>query len=264
MVDWTIAGYFGVGVFLTQAFHTVYSAQIYGQKQVRMLEHISGFSRSDPSGPRARWLLWFPGFTREHLRDEHATYALWEGPRNDGNEPANPGFTWPWNLPNLQWGQTDPPWWTRLLGLQATNLVYCIVAAAIYGVLAAIVARYAIPPLDNVSIPRLLVYAVAFTAIHFGSWWAVGSSAVITMLESNLAFNTAILTLLAAQQVGLGNAIGLLQFSAALTVGPTVFWLHFHEDRGHVDYGKFISLYLVLVPIIYAEFMVLLLGIHYA
>lgn len=226
MVNWVIAAYFGIGVFLTQAFHTAHAASTYGQKEVRWLEWIPGFSRRDPDDP----------------------------------ELVRPPFP-PQRLPYLQMDPRCVPWYARWLGLHATNLFYCYVMSVAYGLLATVVVRYWVPSLSEVTLGALLQFAVTFALLHVFSFVFVGSGVTNTLLEGNLAFNVLVLTFLAHDILTYANAIGLLQFGAALTIGPLVFWLHFQYDKGHIDYGNFMPMYYVIIPVLYAEFLVLTLGL---
>lgn len=226
MKSWLIGAYFGIGVFLTQAFHTAHAASNYGQKEVRWLEWIPGFSRRDPDDP----------------------------------ELVRPPFP-PWKLPYLQMDPRCVPWYAKVMGLHATNLFYCYVMSAVYGVLATVVVRYWVPSLTEVTLPALVQFASVFAALHVFSFAFVGSGVTNTLLEGNLAFNVLVLALLSTSLLSYGEAIGVLQFGAALTVGPLVFWLHFQYDQGHIDYGNFIPMYYVIVPVLYSEFLVLTLGL---
>lgn len=234
MADWVIALYFGVGLFIVQFLHTIHSAATYGQKQVRALEHLPNFSRTDPP---SGWKRSFRPFKRP--------------------------FQWPWNTPVYQ---MDRPHVTRLhrfFGLQYTNLYYCYMAAVLYGVVGTAVARFVIPPLTNVTFSSLLLLGVTFALLHTVSTFLVGSGFAITLLEGNLMFNTFILLVLQGDILSYSNSVGLLQFGAALTVGPLVFWLHFQYNEQLLRFGNLFAFYYVLVPVLYSEFFVLALGLLY-
>lgn len=257
MTDLTIAVYFSVGVVLAQWFHTLHAAAVYHQKEVRALEWLPWFSRRDPDDPGNVRLFWIPaGILPDREQTTISSFA--------DQATLDQRATWPSQLPPIQCDLDRLPSslrpMFRLVGLQATNLYYCFVAALLYGAITFGVVFW-LPSLADVTFPTLLLYGVAFGGLHAFSFFLVGSSVALTLIEGLLAFNSVILSLLLSDVLSYNTATGLLQFSAALIVGPLVFWLHFQNDRGHIEYGNFISMYYIIVPILYAEFFVLLLGL---
>lgn len=234
MADWVIALYFGFGLLLVQFLHTIHSAGTYGQKQVRALEYLPNFSRADPP---TGWERTFRPFKRP--------------------------LQLPWNAPVYQMDRADVTWAHRLLGLHYTNLYYCYATAVVYGVLGTIVVRFLVPPMTTVTLPALLTIGGTFAVLHFLSSSLVGSGFAITLLEGNLMFNTFILLVLKGDILTYSSSVGLLQFGAALTVAPLVFWLHFQYNEQLLRFGNLFAFYYVLIPVLYSEFFVLALGLLY-
>lgn len=120
MTEILVALYFGIGVGLTQLLHTHYAHRSYHQKEVRWLEWVPGFSRSDPPFPERIQPLWPP-----------------------------------WDLPPLQLPFTEEKPRLRraaeVLGLHATNLVYCYAMSVVYGVLAIVVVLLVVPAEPDLS-----------------------------------------------------------------------------------------------------------------
>lgn len=252
-----IALYFGIGVFLNQLFHTVHAEKTYFQKQVRGLEWISWFSRDEPKHPSQIKLSWWPVNSHE---DEQRGLSRFTD--DDLNEEA----FWPSQLPEIQLQKESiPKRWRPLFehfGLQATNLYYCYIMAVFYGVVSFLVIYFLVPSLSPMTIPRLTLFGIFFGLLHVFSFLLVGSSVALTLLEGNIAFNTLVLVALRSSLLSYGDAVSVLQFGAALTIGPLVFWLHFQYDEGHIKYGNFLTIYYIIVPILYSEFFVLLLGLN--
>lgn len=254
--DWVIAAYFGLGAILIQLFHTIHSEKTYGQKQVRALDWLSWFSREDPAHPNRVKLSWWP--IGSHNKQRRVTEF----------SETDEAVRWPSRLPEIQIQRDEiPARWRGLFevfGLQATNLYYCYSMSVLYGGLSILVVYYLVPSLSPITILRLTLFGLLFAILHLISFFFVGSSVAITLLEGNLAFNTLVLVALTGGLLSYGDAVSVLQFGAALTVGPLVFWLHFQYDKGHIDYGNFLPIYYIIVPILYSEFFVLLLGLHTA
>lgn len=240
MASWGIALYFGVGVFLVQAFHTFNAATTYGQKQVR-------------------WLEWRWPFRRFLGR---------EGPATDQQEerfrPLKRPYSLPWNLPNHQMPpvKTTRPY--RLLGLQATNLHYCYVLSVVYGIVASLSIRFLVPEPAGISARFILLFIGVVGVLLLFSFLAVGSGLEITVLESNLAFNALILVTLNRHILEYATAVNVLQLVVALVAAPLVFWLTFQYEEGNLGYGNFMPAYYVLLSILYSEFFVLVLGLLYS
>lgn len=257
-MDSPIAGYFGLGLFLVQSLHTVHAAQTYYQKQVRLLERLIGwFEREDPSSLNRVWLSWLPDLTNRDARQRRLD--------GFGSDPRNTVRV-PWELDPVQ-QETDPlPRPLALLfktfGLHATNLYYCFFMSVVYGVLGYVAVRQ-FPSLTAVTLRSVVLVVTGFAALHFFSWYAVGSSIVLTILEGNLAFNVLVLSALNHGTITMTETVGLLQFGAALVIAPLVFWLQFQRTQGNIQYGQFLSFYNVMAPILYAEFVVLVLSLYY-
>ncbi|MEZ3142977.1 hypothetical protein [Halobaculum sp. MBLA0143] len=256
-MDVVIAAYLGFGLFLVQASHTVHAAQTYFQKQVRLLEGVFGwFERTDPRSLDRVWLSWLPTLSSDSPQRRLDEFH--------GDAQGEARF--PWELDPVQQNPDALPGplaeLFALLGLHATNLYYCLAMSVVYGALGYAAVRW-FPPLGPVTLSAVVVILSGFTVLHLFSWYAVGSSIVLTLLEGNLLFNVLVLSAINRGTVELGDAVGLLQFGAALVVAPLVFWLQFQRQEGNINYGQFVSFYNVMVPILYAEFFVLVLSLHF-
>lgn len=255
--DLVIAVYFGLGAMLIQLFHTIHSEKTYGQKQVRALDWLPWFSREDPKHPNLVKLSWWP--IGNHDEEQRRATAFL-------NDDWNGQAQRPSELPEIQTQREDIPERWRdffvFFGLQATNLYYCYFMSVVYGILGIVVVYYLVPSLSPITILRLTLFGVFFAILHGFSFLFVGSSVALTLLEGNLSFNTLVLVALVSELLSYGDAVSVLQFGAALTVGPLVFWLHFQYDKGHIEYGNFLAIYYIIVPILYSEFFVLLLGLQ--
>ncbi len=247
MSDIIISLYFSTGVALTQLLHTKFSHDTFGQKEVLLLEAIPGFSREPPikeESKRGRWGN-HPQATEE-LRD----FGL-----------ISPLFP-PWKLPHIQLKEEKTPMFLKMVGLHATNLVYCYIMSIFYGVLAFFIVRGFLPIFEQITSYIIIEYASVMIFLLVFSFFAVGGG-ISTLIEGGIAFNAFILTLLASGIISYQASFQILQFGAALTVGPIIFWLNFQREKGNIEYGSLIQAYYVLIPILYSEFLVLLLGLLY-
>ena len=234
MTSGVIAAYFGIGLFLVQFMHTFHASSTYGQKQVRGLEYLPNFSRMDP-----------PEGWEQTFR------------------PLERPFQLPWNVPIYQMQREHVTPLHRLVGLHATNLYYCYLVSVLYGLLGGMLLWALVPDLATVTWGALVAIGIVFAGLHMFSFALVGSGFTNTLLEGTLMFNVLVLLILSGGQIEYTTAISLLQFGAALTVGPLVFWLHFQYNEGLLRFGNLFAFYYILVPVLYAEFFVLALGLLY-
>lgn len=239
MANWPISIYLGFGVFMIQALHTLHSASTYGQKQVR-------------------WLEWDPIFTNFSERNDPQTDELTCLVR-----PFKQPFCWPWHLPHLQMAPVKTSAFYRALGLQATNLYYSYILSLMYGVIAMFSFKYLITPTNGFTLLFVMELFVVVGILLSASHWIVGSGFEITVLESNIAFNSLMLIAIEQSIISYSTAIPALQLVTALIAAALVFWLTFQFRHGSLGYGNFIPAYFVITPILYAEFFVLTLGLVY-
>jgi len=257
-MDSAIAGYFGLGLFITQGLHTFHASQTYNQKQVRVLEHLfHWFKREDPATLGRVWLDWLPKLTDDDSRQQRL---------DTSTSDFSSGARTPWGLDPVQQHPGRLPLLIafpfRALGLHTTNLYYCFSMSVVYGGIGYVVVRQ-FPALGPVTLRSIVIVVVGVALLHVFSWYVVGSSIALTIFESNLAFNILVLSALNQGTITMTEAVGLLQLGAALVVGPLVFWLQFQRNQGHIQYGSFLSFYNVIVPVLYAEFVVLVLSLYY-
>lgn len=254
-----LAGYVAVGLLLIQFMHTLHAQRTYMQKQVRGLEWVSWFEREDPDHADQVRLFWFGGSADEAGENHRLQDFAADENQSDG-DPRVPA-----ELPEIQQELDDVPrlvrWPFETLGMHATNLYYCYVMSIVYAVGAFVIVWRLAPSLATVSLITLMSFTGVFVVLHLFSLFFVGSSITLTLLEGNLAFNALVLALRFGEQIPYQTAVGVLQFGAALTVAPLVFWLQFQYDQGHIRYSNFLSMYYIIVPILYSEFLVLVLGL---
>ena len=240
MANWPISIYFGFGVLLVQFMHTLHSSNVYDQKQVR-------------------WLEWDRIFTNFSERSDPNTEELAHLVR-----PFKKPYRRPWDLPHVQMPPAKTSLFYTVLGLQATNLYYSYILAAVYGVTATIVFRYLITPADEFTLTFVAIFVILIGALLIGSHLIIGSGFEIIVLESNLAFNSLMLIAIEQGIISYSTAITALQLVTALIAAPLVFWLTFQFRHGNLGYGNFVPAYFVIVPILYAEFFILTLGLVYS
>lgn len=214
MVEPVVAVYFGVGVGLTQLLHTYYAHRSYHQKGVRLLEWIPGFSREDPAVP-------------ERIR------PLWR----------------PWDLPPEQMPYTPKKSRRRraveLLGLQATNVVYCYVLSVVYAVLAVVVVSLAVPAEPGISTRSVLLVVSGFGGLVAFSFLAVGTSWAVVTLEGNLVLNTLLLSW-AIPTFQFTTVVTVFAVAITITAAALGAWVSFQTSRGVVEYGNLVA------PIVFA------------
>jgi hypothetical protein len=151
----------------------------------------------------------------------------------------------------------------RALGLQATNLYYSYILSLMYGVIAMFSFKYLITPTNGFTLLFVMELFVVVGILLSASHWIVGSGFEITVLESNIAFNSLMLIAIEQSIISYSTAIPALQLVTALIAAALVFWLTFQFRHGSLGYGNFIPAYFVITPILYVEFFVLTLGLVY-
>lgn len=227
MVDPLVALYFGAGAGLTQLLHTFYAHRSYHQKEVRWFEWLPGFSREDPP---------FPGRVR----------PLWP----------------PWDLPPLQLpyraDKTRVRRAAEVLGLHATNLVYCYAMSVAYAALAATVVLLFVPSDPDLSARGVGLVVASFGGLVAFSFLAVGSSWAVVTLEGNLVLNTLLLAW-AVPAVAFTTVLTVFAVAVTITAAALGAWVSFHVSRGVVDYGNLLPPVAFAVgSFVYSEVAVLL------
>lgn len=214
MVEPLVALYFGVGVGLTQLLHTYYAHRSYHQKEVRWLEWLPGFSREDPPFPERVQPLWRP-----------------------------------WDLPPLQLPYTTEKTWLRrvaeVLGLHATNLVYCYLASLAYAVLATVVVLLVVPAEPDLSARGVAMVVAGFGGLLAASFLGVGSSWAVVTLEGNFVLN-ALLLAWGVPTFPFTTVVTVFAVAITITAAALGAWVSFHVSRGVVKYGNLIA------PVVFA------------
>lgn len=237
MANWWLALYFGFGVALTQLMHTYFAADYYGQKQVRFLEKLPGFSREDPDPDDPD--------KPDSLRDLMP-------PGKDTIHPLWP----PWELQVYQWQPPEEKQFIHkvalTLGLQATNLVYCTAMAIAYGVTATLVVWWVIPSPTTFTEGLVLYLVMIFGLLLVFSFYFVGSSVTGILIEGSLALN--VIAFLASNFVDPIIVLSLATFGDGLITTGLIAWLQarFSEDNG-LRLGNLSPLIYVMVSFGYSE-----------
>lgn len=255
MVNWTTAIYFGIGIFISQSLHTLYTQRNSHQKKVPIFEQITwlgdvGERRNIPI------LKSFPDVSR--YIDPHPAEKL---------EPHNGVSTHPllrpWKLPHFQ--RPSPPYqesWkyktaklNRLLGLQATNIFYCYVASLLIGVLSIIILRYGLETPASFNRTNVSLIFFLFGALIVISWEFVGSSFAQLAIESTLSLNS--IVLITSQVASVGIAVSLLGLGATIAIAGLINWMSEVRKDEEFDRGNLVAGYYALGSFIYAEAIVL-------
>lgn len=255
MVSWSIALYYGIGVMLSQALHTLYTQRNAHQKKVPIFEQIASIGRigRDRDVPGLRR---FPDLSR--YVDPHPVEKL----EPDTGLSTHPLLK-PWKMPYFQ--RSPPPYeqsWkyttaklTRALGLQATNVLYCYLAAAVVGIVSVLFLRFMVTTPSSFDRANVAVIFVSFGGLLVVSWEVVGSSFAQLAIESTLALNS--IVLITSGVAGPRVAVSLLGLGATIAIAGLLNWMGEVRDDGEFDRGNLVAGYYALGSFIYAESIVL-------
>jgi len=257
MVDWSIALYYGIGVAISQLLHTGYTHRNVPQKKVPIFEHITIVG-----GLGRRYNL--PLLRRLPDISRYVDPSSIEAIAPQSGLSSHP-FLKPWKMRYFQ--RPSPPYSTswkymtarlnRMLGLQATNLVYCYLAALIFGGLSVIILRFFLPSPESFTPRTVARIFMTLGALIILSWELVGSSFAQLSIESTLALNTVVL--ITIQVGGVAIASSLLGLGATIAIAGLINWMSEVREEDEFDRGNLIAGYYAVGSFIYAESIVLAL-----
>jgi hypothetical protein len=204
---WQIALYVGIGGFLIQFLHTVYSWRTFHNKKVILFELISGFNRGDDPDEPPEWRHLFKPSKLE------SSQSL------------------PDNLPDRVDGLV------LKLGLDSTNITYCFLASLIYGILISFPLLTLLPEVSSLGPLSFVVYSIAFGLLVAVSQLAVGISIANIILEVAL-FAFAFLIPLSSTELFSDFAVNTL-VTVVITVSLTglVEWINSEARKDRIEYG---------------------------
>jgi len=205
---WQIALYVGIGGSLIQFLHTIYSWRTFHNKKVKLFEFISGFDRDEDPDEPPEWRYLFKPSKLE------SSQSL------------------PDNLPD----------WVHNLalkfGLDSTNIIYCFLAAIIYGILISFPILMLLPDVSSLGPLSFVVYSMVFGLLIIISQLAVGISIANIVLEVAL-FAFAFLIPLSSTELFSAFAVNTL-VTVVITVSLTslVEWTNSEARRDRIEYGN--------------------------
>jgi hypothetical protein len=230
-VDLIIALYFAVGAGFAQISHTIHASSMYGNKRVRVLES---------------YVRWFERNKVVESFDELKLKFL-PGSQSEAN--------WPSQLPEVQQNtESVPDTYQRIftaLGLQATNIYYCVAASIMYSIISFVVLiLYEVNFSSLISTFALLLIYILLMAVSF---FGVGSSILIIITEFGMIFNSYALIPLSKEIISPSLCLSVLQIGGLITISAYIFWLNFQKENDKIDYQNLGSVYFVILHIIYNE-----------